>query len=130
LAPRHDLEQMQVLAGLGMIPDGLVPGDKAHVPDLALADIAKGAIRFPAIVVAVLFTALAREEEDQRMLFGGANAALPLPSVPIMQIASPVDASLLEHDPSFLSQPWNYATGISPFTRRWLAIRSFSSSKR
>jgi hypothetical protein len=107
---------VQILADLSLITDGFVPGDKAHVPDLAFAEIAKGAIRFPAIVVAILLAALPCEKKDERMVFGGADATLSLTAEALVQIASPVDASLLKHDASFLGQPWNCATGISPVT--------------
>ena len=78
---------MEVLTGLGVVSDRLVPGNKAHVADLALANVAKGAIRFPPIVVAVLLSALSREEEDERVVFRGADPALPLATKAVMEIA-------------------------------------------
>jgi hypothetical protein len=37
------------------------------------------------------------------MVFGSANAALPVDSIALMEMASPVEASLLEHDASLLN---------------------------
>src|SRR5215204_3482704 len=44
-------------------PNGPVPSYKAHIPDLPVAEVAKGAVLHPAIGVAVLLPALPGEEK-------------------------------------------------------------------
>src|ERR671911_2142080 len=75
------LEQVQVLAVQGVVPDGPVASDKLHLPYLAFPGVQEDAILIPPILVAVLLPALSGEQENQGPTAGCRDATLPLPSI-------------------------------------------------
>src|SRR5688500_10838498 len=75
------LEQVQVLAVQGVIPDGPVASDKFHLPYLAFPGVEEDAILIPPILVAVLLPALSGEQEDEWPVPRRRDATLPLPPV-------------------------------------------------
>jgi hypothetical protein len=73
------LEQVQVLAVQGVVPDGPVASDKLHLPYLAFPGVQEDAIFIPPILVAVLLPALSGEQEDEWPVPRRRDATLPLP---------------------------------------------------
>src|SRR3954454_6941583 len=80
-----------------MVTDGFVPSHKAHVTNLAFAEVPKGPFRFPVIVVAELLAALPGEEQDKGVVLWGADTALTLTAELVVEISPGIDVPLLEH---------------------------------
>jgi hypothetical protein len=92
------LEQVQVLAVQGVVPDGPVASDKLHLPYLAFPGVQEDAILIPPILVAVLLPALSGEQENQGPTAGCRDATLPLPPLGSVYIRTTVvDFTNLKH---------------------------------
>jgi len=83
-APGHILEQVQVFSILHMVPDSAVARAKAHVTSLSLASEQEDALIGPVVKVTVSLALGPGEQKYKWAVPGSADAALPLPSMPIM----------------------------------------------
>jgi len=91
------LEEVNIPSLISMLQDCQVPLRHPHVAALALAGVLKDPFVGPAVLVAVSLARSAREDKDYRIALGRAYAALPLPSVLLVQRATSVSSAPNEH---------------------------------
>jgi hypothetical protein len=72
---------MQIAAIDSVVTDRTVTPHKGHIPFLALAEVTKGSVALPFVVVAIGSATLSSYEENHMVPLGRAYAALFLPAV-------------------------------------------------
>ncbi len=80
-ASLHVLKEVKLAPAGRVITHGAIAADKLHVANLALAEVAEGAVFLPAVVVAIGGAALAGDEQNQRVVAGRGDPALLLAAI-------------------------------------------------
>jgi len=88
---------VKVLPVLRMISNCAITRHEAHVADLALAGVEKNAVLLPSVTVAVLYSAVSGEEENEREFRRRAYPTCLLPLESSVEIPTPIYLALNEH---------------------------------
>jgi len=91
------LEKKKITTVPNVITDREISPNKFHIADLALTRVRKSAIVTRAVAISVLIAAFTGKQENERCQPRRRNAALPLPTIGVVDVAnSIVDAAGLE----------------------------------
>jgi hypothetical protein len=85
------LKEVKILAFLAMRGNRQIATRQSHISLLSLPGIHVKALFSPSILISKLLTPWTAKQKDHRILAGGADSSLPLPTVSPMELLSSID---------------------------------------